>query len=422
VTPAVLVEGVSKRYRQIQRTPTLSGALLDVLKRRPANQFYALQDLSFSCEVGETMGVIGRNGAGKTTLLRLLAGVTAPTAGRVSVRGRIAPLIGIGVGFDPELTGRENVLINAQMLGVSPADTRSRFEEIVAFSELEGFVDTAVKYYSSGMFLRLAFAVLVHVEPQVLLADELLAVGDVAFQAKCIERMRELKDEGTTIVLVSHNLDTVQRMCERTLVLSRGVLVFDGGTDEAIAIYHRLLHEEQANLKDEAHQGVRQREENAYVGGATISRFEIVDAEGVPTTHLQPGEPWRVLMDIDFDRPVSDPVIGVSLSQGGRGLLYASYTGPGDYVGEHGPDRPLHADISLGNPMLSGSFVVQAVVRDAAAQLTLGFSLPAHLAVSSNRRDIGIVDLGATYQLAGQPVTISERPHMRSRAESPDEL
>jgi ABC-type polysaccharide/polyol phosphate transport system ATPase subunit len=417
VTTALSVEAVSKRYRQIQRTPTLSGAVFDIVRGRKANQFWALRDVSFSCSTGETLGVIGRNGAGKTTMLRLLAGVTAPTEGRVTVRGRIGPLIGIGVGFDQELTGRENVIINAQMLGLSPDDTRARFNDIVEFSELEGFVDTAVKYYSSGMFLRLAFAVLIHVEPKVLLADELLAVGDVAFQAKCMERMRELKERGATIVLVSHNLDTIQRMCDRTIVLSAGRIVFDGSTEEAVGLYHRLLYEDRAENKG----GRGSVDDDRFIGGAKIVNLEILNGQGIATAHLGPGEPWSLVLDVEFDHPVSNPVVGIALSHSAHGLLYATYTGPGDYVGEHGPGRPLHVEVALANPLLSGTFMVRAAVRDAAGQYILGTSLPTPLAVSSTRRDVGLIDLAASYKVGGRAVSISENSQLRSGLRAPGE-
>ncbi len=180
---------------------------------------WALRDLDLQIERGETVGVIGRNGSGKTTLLRLLSGVSAPTTGRLRVAGSIAPLIGVGVGFHPELTGRENVFVNGRLLGMSERQLRDRYDAIVDFSEIGDAIDMPVKYYSSGMFLRLGFSVAIHTDPEILLVDEILAVGDIAFQLKCLERMREVQARGTTIVVVTHNLHSLDQIAPRTVVL-----------------------------------------------------------------------------------------------------------------------------------------------------------------------------------------------------------
>jgi hypothetical protein len=193
--------------------------------------------------------------------------------------------------------------------------------------------------------------------------------------------------------------------------------MFDGEPEEAIGLYHRLLHEEQVD--EAAGESGQWRGEDVFEGGATLS-LKILDSEGVPRSHFEPGQPWRIVMDATFEREITDPVIGIGFSQAGRGLLYASYTGPGDYRGEHGPDKPLHADVSMTNPFLSGSFLVQGVVRDSAAQSILGASAPAHVAVSSLRRDIGLVDLQATYRIDGATVTVTESPGLRW-VSSPDD-
>ncbi|MDZ7734094.1 MAG: ABC transporter ATP-binding protein [Acidimicrobiia bacterium] len=198
--PAVDLTGVGKRYRLAERSLVQA---MRPSKRRAVRDLWAVRDLDLRIEPGETVGLLGRNGAGKSTLLRMMAGVSEPTEGRVVVRGRIAPLISVGVGFHQELTGRENVYVNGMLLGLSRAQVEERFDEIVAFAELTERIDTPVKFYSSGMFMRLGFSVAIHVNPEVLLVDEVLAVGDVAFQLKCFDRMRELSAGGTTIVLVS---------------------------------------------------------------------------------------------------------------------------------------------------------------------------------------------------------------------------
>src|SRR5436309_9699332 len=178
--------------------------------RPERSELWALRDVDLTLGQGDVLGVIGRNGAGKTTLLRLLAGVTRPTTGEVEIRGRVAPLISVGVGFHPEMSGRENVYVNGMLLGLTRREVDARLEEIVAFAELEDFIDTPVKFYSSGMFMRLGFSVAVHSDPNILVVDEVLAVGDMAFQAKCLERMRSLQQKGTSIVVVSHSMGTIR--------------------------------------------------------------------------------------------------------------------------------------------------------------------------------------------------------------------
>ncbi|NAZ86535.1 ATP-binding cassette domain-containing protein [Kineococcus sp. T90] len=198
------------------------------------NTFSALDDVSLRVHEGEAVALLGLNGSGKSTLLKLISGVMSPDSGRVLVRGRIAGLIEVGAGFHPDLTGRENVYLNAAILGMDEATTARRFDDIVAFSEIERFIDTEVKFYSSGMFLRLAFAVAVHTDPEIFLIDEILAVGDAPFQQKCLARVRELRDEGRTLVIVSHDLDMVEKLCERGVVLERGRLVADEDIHSAV--------------------------------------------------------------------------------------------------------------------------------------------------------------------------------------------
>jgi ABC-2 type transport system ATP-binding protein/lipopolysaccharide transport system ATP-binding protein len=202
-----------------------------------APDFWALQDVSFTVPTGELVGIIGRNGAGKTTLLRILARITSPTAGVARVRGRLSALLDVGTGFHDELTGRENVFLSGAILGMSRRDVAARFDQIAAFSGVERFLDTPLKRYSAGMRLRLAFAVAAHLEPDVLVIDEALAVGDAEFQRRCIGRMEDLRRSGRTVVFVSHDLGAIGRLCERTLWLDRGRVAFDGPTEETLARY-----------------------------------------------------------------------------------------------------------------------------------------------------------------------------------------
>jgi lipopolysaccharide transport system ATP-binding protein len=239
--PVILFENVSKRYR-LRTSRSFREMFFGVwgqAGRRSGGpgQFWALREASFKILPGETVGLIGANGAGKSTTLKLISGVSQPTSGRVRTRGRIGALLELGAGFHPELSGRDNVYLNAALLGMGRRETQRKFDAIVAFSELEAFLDTPVKHYSSGMFMRLAFAVNIHVDPEILLVDEVLAVGDAAFQRKCLQQIESLCRQGVTVFFVSHALDTVRALCSRALWLERGQLILDGPADSVVAHY-----------------------------------------------------------------------------------------------------------------------------------------------------------------------------------------
>lgn len=234
---AIEVHDVTKSF-SLRHTRSMKELIVWTLRGRGKelrNDFNALDGVSFTIEQGESVALLGFNGSGKSTMLKLISGVMLPDDGRVGVRGRVAGLIEVGAGFHPDLTGRENVYLNGAILGMSEKEIDERFDEIVAFSEIEKFIDTEVKFYSSGMFLRLAFSVAAHSEPDIFLIDEILAVGDEPFQRKCLDRIRELRRGGQTLVIVSHDLDMVQKVTERGVVLQRGRLVSDGPIKQAVA-------------------------------------------------------------------------------------------------------------------------------------------------------------------------------------------
>jgi ABC-type polysaccharide/polyol phosphate transport system ATPase subunit len=234
------VEGLGKAFRRFEHKPFLLRNLLSWLTRREqahAKEFWPLRNVSFSVTRGEAIGVVGVNGSGKSTLLRLIAGAAFPTEGQIAVRGRIAPLLLLGAGFHPDMTGRECIEINGTALGLDRQELAARFDDIVRFAELEEFVDTPVRYYSSGMAARLGFAVAVHTDPDLMLIDEVLAVGDQAFQAKCTERIHQLRREGVTILFVSHSPALVRQLCDRVLWLKNGALFRQGTPDEVFPEY-----------------------------------------------------------------------------------------------------------------------------------------------------------------------------------------
>jgi len=244
--PIVSVRDVSKRYQvgRLLGAPSFSEALSTAVKSsfsRNGNSrqqtLWALKDISFDAQRGEVIGIIGRNGAGKSTLLRILARITKPTNGEIDIYGRLGTLLEIGTGFHPDLTGRENIFLNGTILGMKVREIKRKFDEIVAFSGVEQFLETPVKHYSSGMYLRLAFSIAAHFEPEVLLLDEVIAVGDLSFQKKCFEKMRAVSREGRTIFLVSHNLGSIQSLCKRVLLLRAGRLCEEQDAQKAIEIY-----------------------------------------------------------------------------------------------------------------------------------------------------------------------------------------
>ena len=248
MNPIIRASNVSKQYhlgaRQNSFTTlrdTIAEAVKTPLKRfrsNPANaSVNALQNVSFEIAAGEVMGIIGRNGAGKSTLLKVLARITDPSSGKIEMYGRVASLLEVGTGFHPELTGRENIYLNGALMGMTRLEIRGKFDEIVAFSEVETFLDTPVKHYSTGMYLRLAFAVAAHLDPEILLVDEVLAVGDAGFQRKCLDKMEDVRQAGRTVIFVSHNMPAVTRLCPRTILLEGGAISFDGPSHEAVSLY-----------------------------------------------------------------------------------------------------------------------------------------------------------------------------------------
>jgi lipopolysaccharide transport system ATP-binding protein len=236
-------------------------------------EFWALKDVSFEINQGDRVGIIGRNGAGKSTLLKVLSRITEPTTGRISIKGRVASLLEVGTGFHPELTGRENIFLNGAILGMGKAEIKRKFDEIVDFAEVEKFLDTPVKYYSSGMYVRLAFAVAAHLEPEILVVDEVLAVGDAQFQKKCLGKMEDVSaKEGRTVLFVSHNMAAVENLCHRAVVLDQGLIRFAGTQTTAISEYQRSFSTNQVSLKD--------RTDRKGSGEVRVVGIEFRDVEG----------------------------------------------------------------------------------------------------------------------------------------------
>lgn len=317
---AIRVEGLGKSYRIQHQTErgkykTLQEDVIRLLKRpfrrgerSSTETFWALKDVSFEVKHGEVLGIIGRNGAGKSTLLKILSRITQPTTGRVDLYGRVGSLLEVGTGFHPELTGRENIYLNGAILGMSRREIQRRFDEIVDFAEIEQFLDTPVKRYSSGMYMRLAFAVAAHLEPEILVVDEVLAVGDAKFQEKCLGKMSEVARGGRTVLFVSHNMGAVQQLCERGMVLERGKLTADTTTEDAIRLYTQstLEHIRTATLRD--------RKDRKGEGRIRFVRVEIIDERGETVSTIVSGQAVRLRFHYESDYETDDATVNVAFN------------------------------------------------------------------------------------------------------------
>jgi lipopolysaccharide transport system ATP-binding protein len=301
---AIEARDVSRRFRLW--SGSLKRSLID--RHTPNPEIWALRDVSFSVARGSSLGIVGDNGSGKSTLLKVLSGVMPPTSGSVRVSGRIGVLIEIGAGFHPDLTGRENVYLNASLLGLRRSEVRRRFDEIVAFAELDSFMDTPVKRYSSGMFLRLGFAIASHVDAEVLLIDEVLAVGDASFQRKCLARLRDFRGAGGTLVLVSHSLGLIAEHCADALWLEHGVVRGSGKSSVVADDYARAAA---TRLAVSALESVAPRAATALDapvgGGVTLSNIEVLDLAGQPASTIRPGEAIRVRASYVLDNDAGEP-------------------------------------------------------------------------------------------------------------------
>ena len=269
-----------------------------------AEEFWALRDISFSIEPGERVGIIGRNGAGKSTLLKVLSRITEPTKGRITIRGRVASLLEVGTGFHPELTGRENIYLNGAILGMARAEIKKKFDAIVEFAEVEKFLDTPVKRYSSGMYVRLAFAVAAHLEPEILIVDEVLAVGDAQFQKKCLGKMQDVsKNEGRTVLFVSHNMQAIQDLCNKGILLNKGELIAEGPINRIIETY---VNNNSLNSAVYTFKPVDTLK-------ACVSSLKISDLDDNLNSEIPFGKPWKIDIDFEVYEPVKELVLGLGM-------------------------------------------------------------------------------------------------------------
>lgn len=331
VETVVDVCDVSKQFvLRHNRSDSLKSRVVGLFHKRyreVREVFWALRDVSFQIGRGETVGLIGRNGSGKSTLLKILAGILRPSSGWVSIeeRARIGTMIELGVGFNPELTGRENVYLNASLHGLQKREIEAIYSDVVKFSELEHFMDIPLKNYSSGMQMRLGFGVVAYLNPELLLIDEVLAVGDEEFQGKCMRKIHEFKGKGTTIVIVSHSLDVIESLCERACLLDNGRVLALGSASEVCREYHRLMYggrqgsqgvvEAPSETQSRTEKGIEEAQGGGRwgVGGAEITHVEFLDGGGNPRRVFGAGEPFAARIFYRAARPIRSPVFGVAI-------------------------------------------------------------------------------------------------------------
>ena len=358
MTPMISIHQIGKQYRlgEVQPYYTFRDTFSNLLRPRKhdrQNTFWALDDITFNVAPGEVVGLIGRNGAGKSTLLKILSQITPPTRGKIQLHGRVASLLEVGTGFHPELTGRENIFLNGAILGMAQREIRAKFDEIVAFADIEAFLDTPVKRYSSGMYVRLAFAVAAHLEPEILLVDEVLAVGDAAFQRKCLGKMDEVARTGRTILFVSHNMAAIRRLCHRSVLLENGRLTADGETDNVITTY--LSHISDGASATE----LTSRPDRTGDGRAQFTHVRLL-LDGQPSEALVTGKPAALLLDYKVSDAEKLRDINVSLgidNQVGERICALST----ELVGQHFPSLPTKGTIRVdipNLPLLPGRYAV----------------------------------------------------------------
>jgi lipopolysaccharide transport system ATP-binding protein len=395
-------EAVSKRYRLgaghtslREALSTLPGRLLGRRQDdQPGGELWALKDVSFQVDRGQVLGFIGPNGAGKTTTLKLLSRVVRPTNGCIETVGRVSALIELGAGFHPDLTGRENIFLNGVILGLSRAEIARKLDSIVSFAGLEEFIDTPVKRYSSGMYVRLGFAVAAHVEPEILLVDEVLAVGDHQFRVKCIDRFRELQAEGVTTVIVSHNRHLVESMCSRVIYLNRGQVVYDGDPGAAWDAYLSTSAADRLGLVDV-------EDDEAGEAAMAITGVEVLDARGVPSLYFGPGEPARACIEFEVHAPVENPVFYARLYRDGN-LVHGTNTARFQLEGTYQPgDRGVAIIDYQALNLLEGAYELSVgIEKSFFSRASFDRAPSIHITVGGGLRyGVGLVHLEHRWQV-----------------------
>ncbi|MBW3661456.1 MAG: ABC transporter ATP-binding protein [Actinobacteria bacterium] len=357
--PAIEVEHLTETFRLFHERPLGIKERLYRFRRSHYEDFNALEDVSFTIEQGETVGIIGPNGSGKSTLLKVLARILPPDEGRIEINGRVATLLELGAGFHGDLSGRENVYLNGAILGLTRAEIDEHFDAIIDFAGVRPFLDTPVRNYSSGMYVRLGFSIAVHVDPDILLVDEVLSVGDVHFQTKSIDRMRAFQRKGKTVVFVSHNLDSIEELCDRTIVLHHGKLEFDGPAREGVQLYAGLMAT--ASLPDDRpHSGNRFGSGQVEVAGSSL-----LDSSGAPVHRIMPSTPLVLRVRVRAIEDVEACSVGAVFRTGdGKHVYEVHTTWQGLGVGPLTAGQTASVDIKFTAHVLAGHYTITPVTTD----------------------------------------------------------
>ncbi len=391
---AITVSGVSKRYRKYhERNQSLKATVMRGRRAR-YDEFWALREVTLEITAGTTYGLVGENGSGKSTLLKCMARILRPDEGELDVRGKVSALLELGAGFHPELSGRENVFLNGALLGMSQRAIRSRFDDIVGFAGLEEFIDAPVKNYSSGMYVRLGFAVAINVDPDVLLVDEVLAVGDAEFQDRCNEKFAELRTSGKTIVIVSHALESIRNLCDEAAFLEHGVL---RGVGPSAEVCDQYLDEVHANRADGSLDGTR-----FGSGEARIERVELLGADGRPTFDVRTGDSVTIRLHFHADEPIERPVFGLGVSR----IDGLHVSGPNTKDADLIPEKISGAgfiDLSIDRLLLiPGTYQISASLFD--FHLSHAYDSRLHIyrfdvGHGEPKERFGLVSLGGTWEM-----------------------
>ncbi|MFZ0172349.1 MAG: ABC transporter ATP-binding protein [Acidimicrobiales bacterium] len=416
---AIEVQHVSKRFRLYKEKYTSLKERLVHAGHLPFEEFWALKDINVAVNPGETLGILGRNGSGKSTLLKCIAGILQPTSGQILLRGQLAAMLELGAGFQPEMSGRDNIFLNASLLGLSRKQIERSFDEIVAFAELEQFIDNQVRFYSSGMYVRLGFAVAVNVNPDILLVDEVLAVGDERFQAKCMERIHQFQEEGRTIVVVSHAADMMRSMCSHVAVLDAGEMISYGPPGEAIRAFRdRLIETGEAGALPggEEEAASLAAAEQAAAGGRSASlpavvlgerRVAITDCRlelpAVDREYVLPGEALTILLDLKVRDRVANVAFGCAIfAENGSLLFEGDSTMLGDQFDlERGSSTLIFQFEEL--PFLDGRYTINVRVQDGGGGVVHALREPAAtFEVVNPGKTTGVVALPFTVHLKTQ--------------------
>lgn len=401
--PAIHVENLSKTFKlPHEKTSSIKSALINFAGARRFEVQKALKDVSFEVQKGEFFGIIGRNGSGKSTLLKTLAGIYVPSKGSVQVNGKLTPFIELGVGFNPELTGRENVFLNGALLGFNRKEMWAMYKDIVEFAELERFMDQKLKNYSSGMQVRLAFSIAIRAQSDILLIDEVLAVGDTNFQKKCIAVFEDLKRAGRTIVFVSHAMGDVRNFCDRVAVIDKGDLVFIGATEKGIDVYNKLNLD--LEVKESADYGQNKEAEHLGTGGARIISFDIYDKNDRKTDVLKTGDKFTIRLSIEYKSDVQNPVVGVMFRKHPQENLY----GINNYYekisfGKKQKGQRSNLTITDRMPLNPGSYFFTITVSDARSPVDYE-----ELDLLDNVRKVSVTSEKEGWGLVGNAATIKE--------------